>query len=143
MGPQGCIDVLGQLATGDLTDADVLVLADAYEEVGDTERAALLRTVDYQNKVRSAREVRLWHTDPPDNYFAYVKVEGCSRDGRRGRIITWMGDPLGDCTLGRAWRDNFGGLRRSIRCVGTNGVTYSGTYFHSAGDYCRIKRVKG
>ena len=147
MPAETAVETLGRLPLGELSDTDVLVLADALEETGDTERAAWLRSVNGQNRVRSAREVREWMESPPDTYFAYVRMDPMPPDrpagsNWRGRVVTWIGDSLGSCIIGRVWRDNFGGKRRSVTLRGTNGHTYAGTYFCSAGDYCRLRRLK-
>lgn len=64
-------------------------------------------------------------------------------------ITTWPGRPL---NIGRiyacnAWQSNFNDVRISIYChlpTGENGTlqTWHGTYYASAGDYCRLTRTK-
>lgn len=86
------------------------------------------------NEERSAIEVYEFHTDPPIRYFAYVNVE-------RKIITTWTGDQLGQIAyfgprfslFGNKWN-----YARRIRVVGDNGLIYHGTYYESAGDYCRL-----
>lgn len=91
--------------------------------------------VDARNKETSRKEVEAWLTSPPDRYFAYV-------DGKRGLLTTWVGDVLGSIRFHTHYRSSFGDWRWSIRVVGSNGHNYYGTYYESAGDYCRIKRCK-
>jgi len=55
---------------------------------------------------------------------------------------TWNGEILGRIHTGKEWRDNFGGKRVSFIMSGINGKSYHGTYYKSAGDYCRIKMTK-
>lgn len=141
MPAETAVAVFGARPLTDLTECELLVYADACEETGDTEQARHLR-LNAANIATSAREVAEWKANPPTTYFAYVKVAVVATGGR-GTITTWMGDVLGACVLGPEWRDNFGGRRRSLYIDGNNGTAYTGTYFASAGDYCRIRRVKG
>jgi hypothetical protein len=91
------------------------------------------------NDMRSAVETFSFEQCPPERYFAYVRViEG----GDRCEVITWIGQLLGRGTLGREWRDSFGGKRVPLSFVGINGRKYNGTYFKSSGDYCRVRRAK-
>lgn len=92
-------------------------------------------TTDEANMARSLVEVADWCREPPTRYFAYVD------EGSR-TITTWMGHVLGHVTFGLVWRDSFGSKRQSIRVRGTNGANYSGTYYMSSGNYCRIRKVK-
>jgi len=90
------------------------------------------------NEERSLAEVFDWVHDPPSEYFLYIDVE-------KGKATTWMGDSLGDVTLGKPYRvPAFG--QSSERCAvwvtGTNGCKYYGTYYRSSGDYARVKRCK-
>lgn len=94
------------------------------------------------NEERSAVEVWEWLADPPERYFAYVDTVA-KAPTYYPRITTWMGDNLGVCRLGRRWRSNFGDWRVSITVYGTNGVHYYGTFYESAGDYCRLRAYKG
>lgn len=94
-------------------------------------------SVNDHNRIQSAREVNEWNSVPPLRYFAYV-------DEKRRKLVTWMGDVLGDIQLGYSYTVNsFGRLRenvrQSIRVRATNGQWYSGTYYASSGNYCRIK----
>lgn len=90
------------------------------------------------NEEKSAVEVHEWVANPPDRYFAYV-----SETDRT--ITTWMGDLLGSITYWSAYTcPGFGwkSERVAIRVRGTNGVNYYGTYYKSAGQYARIRRIK-
>ena len=89
------------------------------------------------NEERSAVEVYEFMRDKPVKYFAYVNTN--ERQPGLGQVTTWTGDLLGACSFGREYRDKFGGKRVPITVHGINGLTYHGTYFKSAGDYCRLK----
>jgi hypothetical protein len=81
-------------------------------------------------------EIYEFMSNPPDHYFTYVLDNGAC-------VGTWSGKPLSTrISLGFLYRDNFGGMRRSVRFLGINGVEYVGTYYTSAGDYCRVRRAK-
>jgi hypothetical protein len=87
------------------------------------------------NKERSAVDVYEFTRDKPERYFVYIN--------EKDRLATtWMGDRLGNVSLGREWRDNLGGKRVSITIRAINGETYHGTFYKSAGDYARIKKAK-
>lgn len=77
--------------------------------------------------------------------FAYVSEKADEPDkfhGARGFYVTgWMGNVYGRLALGREYRGNFGDVRRSVS-VTINDREYYGTYFESAGDYCRLKPRK-
>jgi len=87
------------------------------------------------NEERGQVEVFEWDRDKPDRYFLYI------REATR-EAVTWMGDVIGRVIFGDEYKDNFGGVRRSIVVTGTNGIRYHGTYFKSAGDYARITAYK-
>ena len=98
-----------------------------------------LRWVD--NRIRSAVEHWEFTNSKPARYFAYVRLNG---DGYnmltcQAEITTWTGQHLGRAFLGRPYRDNFGGTRQSVELKAINGAKYHGTYYRSAGDYCRLK----
>lgn len=76
-----------------------------------------------------------WMTNPPTKYFSYV-------DFRAGKLTTWTGEVLGEIDFVSRWKSNMGDTRYSIRVDGTNGKRYYGTYFSSAGDYCRLTMCK-
>ena len=95
---------------------------------------------DVTNDVWSALEAFDFEQNCPLKYFTYVATK--TADAWRCNVTTWTGQYLGTGRLGPVWRDSFGGKRQSIRFIGINGHTYSGTYFTSSGDYCRVKRVK-
>jgi hypothetical protein len=104
---------------------------------------------------RSAVEVWDFVTKPPERYFAYVFIDNPWPSAfpewkahwapHRVSVGTWTGDSLsvGPVMLGKVWRSNMGDMRRSVRFKAINGYTYAGTLYLSAGDYCRIKQVKG
>jgi hypothetical protein len=55
-----------------------------------------------------------------------------------------MGDVLATVTeVFEPFRDNFDGVRQNFRALGINGAVYSGTAYLSAGDYVRMRPVKG
>lgn len=89
-------------------------------------------------------------TNPPDKYFLYVRLDKnphpIGLDLPDGIATTWTGDKLGTIFLGKASRTYTpsGGLveRIPIRVHALNGFQYAGTYYASAGDYARVKRVK-
>ena len=59
-----------------------------------------------------------------------------------GSIMLWTGVVLdAKAWIGELRRDNFGGKRAAVDCL-IFGVRYTGWYFYSAGDYCRLKRAK-
>ena len=94
------------------------------------------------NAESSALEVYDFYTTPPERAFVYVRiVQNCGYYGLRsyGQVTTWVGDKLGDLTLGDSYRDNFGGTRRAVTVKAINGAVYVGTYYQSAGDYARIR----
>jgi len=96
------------------------------------------------NEQRSAVEVYEWENDPPEQYFAYVNGKHRTVDGitYRPTITTWMGDTLGYVIFGVEYRSCFGDKRVPMCVTGTNGKKYYGTYYKSAGDYCRLKAYK-
>lgn len=107
--------------------------------------------LEMPNGARSRLEVLDFIADPPTRYFAYVQdVPGMSPAARSlgltpklARVITWIGDTLANVTwTGDAWRDNFGGERVPFRCEAINGLSYSGVYYKSAGNYCRLRLLK-
>lgn len=89
-----------------------------------------------ENWARSRAEIAAFIDEKPDKYFLYIN------EGKR-EAATWMGHKLGDVTFGRPYRSNMGDTRVPITVRGINGVVYTGTYFKSAGDYARIRKVKG
>lgn len=97
--------------------------------------------VDKRNAETSRKEVEAFKTEKPEKYFCYIRAKE-TRYGASGEATTWTGDKLGDVQFGVTWRDNFGGQRVSLRVYAINGCTYSGTFFISAGDYARLKKVK-
>jgi hypothetical protein len=87
----------------------------------------------------SALEVYEFRHNPPTRYFAYVHQAGHYPD----YITTWTGEILGEVlTFGAAYHSNMGDVRQNIKVLGINGKHYSGTYYKSSGDYCRLKMTK-
>ena len=86
----------------------------------------------------SAKEVAAFIREKPRDYFLYVSET-------TKLATTWTGEKLGDVTFGRAYQGNFGwrNERVPVRIKAINGCEYYGTYYKSAGDYARIRRVKG
>jgi hypothetical protein len=147
--------LLAEQATG--TDWPELERCFAGAVLGSRVLQILRASCETKNALTSRFEVLSWQANRPERYFAYVKVEmlECDRQTYRrpgmerldpmrrcGRITTWTGEELGSAVIGPSYRDNFGGMRRSIWVKGNNGLDYHGTYFESAGDYCRIKACK-
>ncbi len=91
--------------------------------------------VKITNEERSACEVYEWRRDKPKNYFAYV-------DTKTQRLTTWTGQNLGKIDFGYCYTSNFGDIRQSVLIWANNGKKYQGTFYKSAGDYCRIRQVK-
>lgn len=79
----------------------------------------------------------------PERAFLYVKHSGEFPYWKHtGSITLWTGvvlDPK--AWIGDLRRDNFGGKRAAIDCT-IFGVRYTGWYFYSTGDYCRLKKAK-
>jgi hypothetical protein len=97
------------------------------------------RGLDVTNDERSRLEVYLFVTDPPEKYFAYVY----EIDGVPASITTWTGEIIGRVTtVFRTHRSGFGDKRVNFRAKMIDGRTYSGTFYKSAGDYCRLKVFK-
>jgi hypothetical protein len=106
------------------------------------------------NDETSALEVFEFVRDKPEKYFAYVREPNAGTYGRSsfdraralyagtGALQTWTGENLGTMQFGAAFRDNFGGIRVPVSVKAINGSVYHGTYFFSAGDYCRLKKAK-
>lgn len=88
------------------------------------------------NDERSAIEVFEFVTNPPESCALYI-------DEAKAIATTWTGDKLGTVTFGHAFTDNFGGRRVPVSIRAINGRNYSGTYYKSAGDYARVRMLKG
>lgn len=102
-------------------------------------------TVDERNAETSHREVEIFRSTAPDQYFAYhapaVRSEAISPEVG-GRIVTWIGDDLARVVWrGEVFQSNFGDRRQNFRARATNGATYSGTAYLDAGDYVRMRKV--
>lgn len=95
------------------------------------------------NKERSKLELFEFMRDKPDRYFVYVTRDKSPNALRPWKVATWMGDLLGhNLVVGDEYTSNMGDKRRSIWFDGINGERYSGTFFCSAGDYARIRKVR-
>lgn len=89
--------------------------------------------------------------DVPVRYFAYVHQDEKTvvyelkhTYKEPTYVTTWTGEILGEIVdYGYRYRSNMGDERVNIRVKMINGKTYSGIYFCSAGDYCRLKMCKG
>lgn len=87
------------------------------------------------NSLRSAIETWEFKIKPPQKYFIYVNLE-------KKVVTTWTGQVLGNITsIGKEYRSNMGDIRIPIRFKGINTLTYSGTFYKSAGDYARVNTV--
>lgn len=102
--------------------------------------------VQVTNEERGLLELFDFVAEKPDRYFAYVR----EINGKLGAapITTWMGDKLGEVIYaGREYRcpafGGYGSKRINIRVRAITGEVYSGTYYKSSGDYCRLRKVKG
>jgi hypothetical protein len=81
-------------------------------------------------------EVYEFRHNPPKRYFAYVTSD-------MNFVTTWTGEILGAITqCSHTYRSNMGDKRVNIRIKAINGLNYSGIFYRSAGDYCRIRLVK-
>jgi hypothetical protein len=83
----------------------------------------------------SKMEVFEFRHNPPPKYFAYV-------DSNANFITTWIGEILGTIVHYHEYKDNLGDKRAAIRVKAINDLWYYGTFFKSAGDYCRLKLMK-
>lgn len=107
-------------------------------------------TADARNRRLSREEVASFKRDDPGPVFAYAShrhvigdMRGVDELRAGDKITTWMGDKLATVTrVGDPWRDNFGGRRQHVRCLGINGAVYSGTAYLSSGDYVRLRPMK-
>ena len=94
------------------------------------------------NDETSALEVYQFVTDPPDRYFAYVNHdEGDPGYGKPCTITTWTGEPIAQGKFtSRLYINSMGDKRITFTAKGINGKVYNGTFYYSAGDYCRMKQ---
>lgn len=96
---------------------------------------------------RSSVEAYEFVHEPPDTYFVYVQrdTKGPGLLNHAVTVTTWTGEVLGRGKLGPMYKSGPIGhrsLRYPITFKGINGHTYRGTFYHSSGDYARVKRVK-
>ena len=86
------------------------------------------------NEERSKVEIYDFIHNPPDKYFAYPSQDFT-------KIITWMGDTLGNITWkGMAFKSNRGDSRRAFTMHAINGRVYHGTIYNEIN--CRMKVKK-
>lgn len=86
------------------------------------------------NDERSAVEVYELAHKTPAKYHCYLGRTGDS-------VTTWTGEKIGAIVHeGKTWRDNFGGLRMSVRVRLCNGRMYSG--FVNGYDGVNLKIMK-
>lgn len=89
-------------------------------------------------------EVYEFVNTPPVRYFAYIKrnVAAPGICDNKVTVTTWTGQILGYGYLGKCY---FTGKRPSkrytVQFTGINKVKYRGTYYASAGDYARFKKI--
>ena len=103
----------------------------------DLKKRGIIPSKSITNDERSKAEVANFKKNKPKQYFAYYSFIS-------NQVTTWTGDKLGDIvSKGEEWRSNMGDRRVQIKVKGINGVTYSGIAFLDAGDYTRLKAVKG
>ncbi len=98
------------------------------------------------NDERSSVEAYEFYHNPPDKYFLYVARKICSPGvvSYEVNVTTWTGQILGHGRLGHMYfcgRPPYQSKRYTIVFEAINGIKYKGTYFASAGDFCRVKRV--
>jgi len=95
------------------------------------------------NDMRGKVEQYEFLHNPPEKYTLYYSERAINETGSfQTWGTTWNGEILGRIHTRKEWRDNFGGKRVSFTMSGINGKSYHGTYYKSAGDYCRIKLSK-
>lgn len=100
--------------------------------------------LNVENSERSRLEILDFIADPPSKLFAYVQEQGHARSlafvttwtGDTLATVTWQGDPYSCPAFGRSSE------RVNFRAVGVNGVSYSGIYYKSSGNYCRLTKTK-
>lgn len=105
--------------------------------------------VSMSNDERSQIEVYEFVNDPPERYFAYVKWGYDDvkfkhpHFGMPMKITTWTGESLGAGRFtSNLWTSNFGDMRITFTVHAINGKVYHGTFYYSAGDYCRMRKGK-
>lgn len=115
------------------------------EEIREVCKLAKIRR-GLTNDELSSIEVFEFCDNPPEKYVAYVGEENKAyfmpNDGKPVFITTWTGERLGHAFMGKPYRSNFGDKRRTIRVYAINKKQYTGTYYYSAGNYCRLRLIK-
>lgn len=88
-------------------------------------------------------------TTCPDRVFAYVSFEtydgaprvGDPKRGDRAKVRVWTGLDIGEGLVENVWRAGRGDRRAALR-ITIAGARYVGIAPFTAGDYCRLRRVK-
>jgi hypothetical protein len=98
------------------------------------------------NEERSQVEVYEFCRNRPDKYFIYVQRNKCAPGvyDNKFTATTWTGQALGYGFLGRRYTTGAGlrvSVRYPVRFTAITGDQYHGTYYASAGDYARVKKV--
>lgn len=109
-------------------------------------------TTAEKNAKTSRQEVATFAASAPSPYFAYYTTRRSGEVGARhtmragvDSITTWTGDELAAVIhAGEEYVSGFGDRRQNFRARSIDGRTiYSGTAFLSAGDYVRMRKVRG
>lgn len=145
------------MKTNVLTDAEYTALKARYDAFeawrnGRTsyQTSEIPAGLDVSNDERSKLEVYEFVKNPPVKYFAYVRrvnTQGqIDAKSLRVQITTWTGEILGTGILGRGYESPSFGRSNTrypvLKFKAINGRSYFGTFFASAGDYCRLKLAK-
>lgn len=106
-----------------------------------------MSTTAERNAETSKREVQRFHAVPKGGrFFAYVDERGSA--SCHGRVTTWTGDTLALIVWkGARYRcpafGGFGSERQNFRAQDpVTGALWSGTYYCSSGNYCRLRRIQ-
>lgn len=98
---------------------------------------------EFTNEQRAELETLDFLADEPAAVFQYVKLDA---QGQPDSVTGWTGQKIGRVSyFSRVYQSpGFGrnSERQNIRVCAINGRTYSGVYYKSAGDYCRLKLCK-
>lgn len=116
----------------------------------DLEEQKILSPWHVENDDISRMEVYEFVHDIPSKYFSYVHMKEKTVTYSQthtwkvpSHITTWTGEVLGTITdYGPTYKTNFGDYRIAIRVTAINGKRYYGTFYKSAGDYCRLTMCK-
>jgi hypothetical protein len=99
----------------------------------------LATEAEAHNAAIEAAELAHW-AGKPDVFCGYV----CPWPPSNGpwSFATWRGVELGQVTLGRLYRNNFGARIRSVEVRGSNGATYYGRYAECSTQFIRLRKRK-